>query len=509
MTRQSFSPEASARAITGTTIVLLVASVAVLSVALPIALVAGVPDVERSAAWPVTLLITVWGGVRLSVLWARGVPLLFDFFFWLFTYIFMGIAPTVQMRSGDTSRTTPGVDAGLDMPTALIVLLGVAIYEVSRLGWWLIRRRQARHDSYGSVSTARALILMGIGLLFSFYFIYRIGVGPALGSREAAFAARAAAWPDAPVRAVFYALATYPLLVAIGALAQVRHDAHNAVWKWALTACMGIGLVTLVTVVNPISSARYTFGTVAFALVVYAGALRTRFRVRITLLSTIVAFLFIFPIADAFRRTEVRVGRSGFFEEYRGNPDYDSFWQIANALSYWVDGLVEPGRQLMGSLLFWVPRSVWGDKPVDTGIMLAQYRGYSFENLSAPAWAEMLVNGGVVAVVLGFLVLGPFLATMDARMRLVFFANGWWAITGAVLPVYMTILLRGSLLQATGTLVVSIACLIWVRQVPARTPAPIPQRSLPYSVGSSRTRDPGGPSPLPRRDPTRADRRQG
>ncbi len=476
---------------------------------MPIALVAGVPNVERSAAWLVTLLIMVWGGIRLSLLWVRGVPLLFDFFFWIFTYIFMGIAPTVQMRSGETSTTTPGVNASLDMPTALIVLFGVAIYEVSRLWWWFIRGRRARHDMRGAVSTARALILVGIGLLFSFYFISRIGVGPALGSRDAAFAARTAAWPDPPVRAVFYALATYPLLVAIGALVQVRHDVHNAVWRWALTACMGIGLVTLVTVVNPISSARYTFGTVAFALAVYAGALRTRFRVRMTLLGTIVAFLFIFPIADAFRRSEVRVVRSGFFGEYRANPDYDSFWQIANALSYWVDGLVEPGRQLMGSLLFWVPRSIWPDKPADTGVVLAQYRGYSFENLSAPIWAEMLVNGGIVAVALGFLVLGPLIAAMDARLRLVFSTNGWWAITGAVLPVYMTILLRGSLLQATGTLVVSIACLIWVRQAPARTPAPIPQRSLPYSAGSSRTRGPGGPLPLPRRDPTRADRRRG
>lgn len=456
---------------------LLVASVSVLSLAIPLSLIEGVPDIGRSSAWLVTLVITVWGGVRLSILWVRGVPSLFDFFFWLYTYIFMGIAPTVQIRSGDISTTTPGVDSSLDTPTALVVLLGVGCYEASRLGWWLLRHRKPRNETpAGAVSSARTLLLMGAGLLLSAYFIAQVGIGATLGSRQAAFAARSAAWPDPSMRAVFYSLAVYPLLIAVGGLVQVRQLLRDRVWRAAIATLSGVGLVALLAVVNPVSSARYTFGTVAFALVVFAGALRTRFRARLTLLGTVVAFLFIFPIADAFRTSDVRVSRAGFFGEYRANPDYDSFWQIANALSYWIDGLVEPGRQLLGSLLFWVPRSVWPDKPTDTGILLAQYRGYSFDNLSAPAWAEMLVNGGLIAVVVGYIVLGPALAAMDARMRDTFTFSGWWAIVGAVIPVYMTIMLRGSLLQATGSMAVAVSCLIWVRQSRPRTAAPSPLR---------------------------------
>lgn len=467
---------------TGIPFVLLVASVSVLSVALPAALLVSVPSVQRSSAWWVTLLITVWGGGRLSVLWVRGLPTLFDFFFWLYTYIFMGLAPTVQIRSGDISTTTPGMDSGLDMPTALIVLLGVACYEASRLVWWFLSRRRRADSSSagGAVSTARSLILMGAGVLFSTYFIAKVGVGTALGSRQAAFAARNAAWPDPSVRAVFYALASYPLLIAVGSLAQARRLLRNPALRWGMVAPLAFGLLILLAVVNPVSSARYTFGTVAFALVVFAGALKTRFRVRVTLLGTIAAFLFVFPIADAFRTREVRASRMSFFGEYQANPDYDSFWQISNAFSYWIDGLVEPARQMLGSLLFWVPRNVWPDKPTDTGIVLAQYRGYSFDNLSAPVWAEMLVNGGIVAVVISFLLLGPILAAMDARMHVAFASNGWWAILGAAIPVYMTILLRGSLLQATGSLAVALVCLIWVRQPLLGSAAPTPRQSQPY-----------------------------
>jgi hypothetical protein len=175
--------------------------------------------------------------------------------------------------------------------------------------------------------------------------------------------------------------------------------------------------------------------------------------------------LFLFPLMNVFRYDESQVGqRQNFFSEYMNNPDYDAFFQIANAYSFVNDGLVVPMRQLMGSLLFWVPRSFWPGKPEDTGIMLADYRGYSFTNLSAPMWSELLVNGGVVAVVIGFLILGAWVRTLDDKMAPAHASGGWWGLVGSVLPAYSLILWRGSLLQATGAFVVMMVGLIWVRK---------------------------------------------
>ena len=482
--------------------VFLVLSVAVLSVALPLGLVSSIPDVGRSDAWVITLTIMIWSGVRLSVLWVRGAPNLFDFFFWLFTYIFMGLAPTAQIRADEISTTTPGMDPALDTPTAWVVLAGVAAYEVGRVIWWLSRHRsRPSPPSEAGISPTRVAILFAVGLVFTTFYISRVGVGGAIGSRQAAQAARAAIWPDPSMRAVFYALAVYPMLVCIGALAQLGRRVTNGAVKSVVTVTVAVGVVVLLAVANPVASARYTFGTVAFGLVAYLGALRSEGRVRATLLGVIAAFLFVFPIADAFRTDEVRVSRGGFFDEYLRNPDYDSFWQVANALSFWLDGLVQPLRQFMGSILFWVPRSLWPDKPTDTGILLAEYRGYSFDNLSAPTWAELLVNGGLVALVVGFLVLGPALAAADRRLRLTHLSGGLWMVAGAVLPVYMTILLRGSLLQATGALTVIVACLLWVRRSRSRSDPPASRQSSPYSSARERTLVPGGPSPQIRRDP--------
>src|SRR5699024_1545674 len=184
----------------------------------------------------------------------------------------------------------------------------------------------------------------------------------------------------------------------------------------------------LLAIVNPIASARYTFGPVAFALPVFAGAAATRARTRVLMIGTIIGLLFVFPVADAFRRAGPSATRAGFLDEYMSNPDYDAFWQIANAYAYWQDGFVVPVRQIAGSLFFWLPRSVWADKPTDTGIMLAEYRGYSFDNLSAPLWAELLVNGGAIALVIGFLVVGAVLHRLDRAIVAGFSRGGLGAI---------------------------------------------------------------------------------
>jgi hypothetical protein len=484
---EDHSAAASFRTVLGFTVL-----AALLAAVVPLALLSQVPDVGRDQAWVLTLLLIVWAGLRLAMVIVVGRPMLFDFFFWMFVYVFMGIAPTVQIRSGLISRTTQGIDQSLEVPTALLVCVGVLCYEIGRLAGYSRERRRrviplatpepTVETPATGVRAFPTFLLLGAGIAFSLYFISKVGVGSLFGSRDQAFAARSGAWTDPAVRSMMYALAIYPLLVGVGALAQLRRTAAKAL-AGVYGGLVLVGIGVLLTVVNPISSARYSVGTVLFALAVYAGALLTPARVRVTLIIALAGLIFLFPLADAFRRPEVNLVRDGFFGEYQGNPDYDAFWQVANSFSYTLDGLIEPGRQALGSILFWVPRSIWPDKPVDTGILLAQYRGYSFQNLSAPLWAEFMVNGGLAVLIVGFLLVGYFLRVMDSRLLPAFRASGYWAIVGAIFPVYMTILLRGSLLQATGAVAVAVACLLVVRKPERRIGA---EQAISYTPGPAR-----------------------
>lgn len=484
---------------------LLIALIGALSVLLPVALVFELPDVGRSRGWIWTIGVLVWSGIRLSLLIASGVPRLFDFFFLLYCYIFMGIGPSAQIRTNALASTTQGIDPGLDVPTAQIVVLGIASYEISR-GLMALRERRrgealarqrdrtrpradplARVRVLGGRTLAvlnplRSVALGAVGLVAATYYVSKIGIGSLFVSRETSRQMITLAWSDPATQAIVRALAIFPLLVAIGAVNELRRSARGSS-RFLYLVAMAIAMVALLSVVNPISSARYTFGTVLFAFVIFAGPLRTRLSASVTMGTTLAGFLLLFPLADAFRRDETNFdSRGGFFAEYVGNADYDSFWQIANALSFWLDGLVQPLSQFFGSIFFFVPRAIWPDKPIDTGILLAQYRGYEFQNLSAPAWAEMLVNGGVLGVVIGFLILGAVLRLLDSKIAPAFRSGGWLTLVGAIFPVYLMILLRGSLLQATGSLVVAIACVIFVR---ARAGASTPTRPM----------GPSGPSP--------------
>lgn len=91
----------------------------VMSVLMPILLVAQVADSGRSSAWVVTLAICVWSGLRLAWIISQGKPYLFEFMLWLFVYIFFGLAASVQIRGGDIASTTPDMLPELDWPTAL------------------------------------------------------------------------------------------------------------------------------------------------------------------------------------------------------------------------------------------------------------------------------------------------------------------------------------------------------------------------------------------------------
>lgn len=459
---------------------LMIALIGALSVLMPVALLAELPDVGRSRAWVWTVGVLIWSGFRLSLLISAGAPRLFDFFFHLYCYIFMGIGPTAQIRTDSLSTTTQGIDPALDVPTAQVVVGGILCYEIGRGVLVFLERRRAeaqarRPEVLGEqpfgralalVSPLRSLALGAVGFAAAAYYVAKIGVGSLFVSRATSREMITLAWSDPATQAIVRALAIFPLLVCVGAVNELRRSSRGSS-RFLYVMVMLVAMVALLSVVNPISSARYTFGTVLFAFVIFAGPLRTRLSATITMASTLAGFLLLFPLADAFRRDEANfAGRGGFFAEYVGNADYDSFWQIANALLFWLDGLVEPLNQFFGSIFFWVPRAIWADKPIDTGILLAQYRGYSFSNLSAPAWAEMLVNGGPVAVVIGFLILGVVLRKLDSLIVPAFRTGGWLTLVGAIFPVYLMILLRGSLLQATGSLVVAIACVIFVRARP-------------------------------------------
>jgi hypothetical protein len=441
----------------------------VLSVATPLYLVASTDEVGRSSAWIFALPVIVWSGWRLARLISSGTGRYGALMFWIFNYIFFGLAVLVQVRTG----LLPGTNVlpEFDERAMLVVLASLVAFEI---GGALARSPDSSRAKplprNRRISARVVAIFCWSGLLMSWAYIGRVGITNVIASRFVHSDARNAVWPDPTISAVAYALAFVPLLVAAHLLLLCRRRADLVSapsTRWGLALLV---FSTLAVVVNLFGTARFIFGAVWLSVLVQLGIAKTERARRAFSLAILVGFIFVFPIADKFSRQNASGKKFRALEVFQGNGDYDAFAQVNNSLNMVAHVGRSYGRQLLGVLCFWVPRSVWPGKPDDTAIVISEFMGYKFTNLSAPLVSELYVNGGPIVVVAGFAAIGFMMSRSGGANR---GSSAELCIFACVAPFYSPILLRGSLLQATGFAVLFGLCVLVLRWV-AKEPAEVP-----------------------------------
>lgn len=119
------------------------------------------------------------------------------------------------------------------------------------------------------------------------------------------------------------------------------------------------------------------------------------------------AFLIVFPASNCYRRetfTFVMFGESlmdALLNLPRGfcAVDYDAYSMVARTLQYVASFGATAGYQLLGALLFFVPRTIWPSKPEGSGNFVGAAQGQTVLNISSPLPAEGVVNFGVAGLV--------------------------------------------------------------------------------------------------------------
>jgi hypothetical protein len=374
-------------------------------------------------------------------------------FFWLFMYIFGGLAPLAQLAAHRWPLGT-GVSDSEVQAAAAIMLVFVIAWDVGR--GFAVRAKPPRTPTR-AIRPNRITAIVVFAVLAAAYEIYRIGgVGGLFTSRERLgrlIGGESLASSIAPIHG---ALLGVPVFIA--AYLIIAGTKTGQLGPRPLQIAALIPLALLLT--NPVSSSRYLLGTVVLGLtLIILQPLRPTLY-RWLLLSLASALVFAFKVFDRFRYDSSTVSGTVTFDvrAQLRNGDYDAFQQAAHAVE-WVQATGYHPAQLLGPPLFWLPRAVWPDKPLDTGVVLGVFKGFDFTNLSAPVPAELYVAGGSLAVALGGLLIGWGWTRMD-RHLLLYGPAGFIGLLVPVLTVYQFILLRGSLLQATGRLVV-IMGLLW------------------------------------------------
>lgn len=430
----------------------------------PVVILYATPEHSGMFDYAGPLLVSVFAGLRFAFIVGARARNLYEMVVWLFAYVFLGIAPLIQMRLGIDTDTTPSVHHSLDWTSALLVVTGCSAF---LLGVLLFKHRKreplAEVGADLGVNPARANLLTLACLALFAYYVSRVGPSSLFISRLDLDLVRQSIWPDKTVNSLIVGGTSMGLLVSTVAQMYLRRQ-RKAMGKprpWLLPF---VSFVALFMCVNPVSSARYIFGTVLLAMLGAFGAYATPKRFRFVSISAIFGLVYLFPIADLFRRSLDTTAKAENPLQSMLSGDFDSFSQITNTVDYVNEHGIAWGNQLIGVLFFWVPRNIWPDKAVDTGALVGQFKGYSFKNLSAPLWAEFYINGGWVLLILGMFALGVLVGKLDERSEAVLARTSYPSLMACIVPFYLLIVLRGSLLQSVAFMsVIAVAC-FFVRQ---------------------------------------------
>ncbi|GAB1333958.1 hypothetical protein ACE1SV_05480 [Streptomyces sp. E-15] len=419
--------------------------------------------------------------------------------FWLFSYVWLGLAPLAMLATGVYPHEYRADDTTAFAATALTEL-GLLAYSA---GAALAGRRAGSDRPVllepllgRRLAPVPVLLLSGLALALGAVLV------PRLGGVDAFFSSRQAVRQAGGAKDSTHALVIWSVAVpAFWALLALLHLRRMSTPGDRLLRGLRLLLLPLlaglnVIVNNPVSRPRFWAGTVLLVLLCTTRRFGGPRAFRRTAAALTAAVLLVFPYGDYFRydqRQAVHVVSPA--DQFTTNMDYDAYQQMQTGIDYARETGFTPSAAL-GPLLFAVPRSVWPGKPEDTGVGLAEWAGYTFTNLSAPLWIESYLWAGVPAVVAVFCLLGAAGRRMDdVRERLRDRPATLALLLVPAFAFYQLVFLRGSLMGVVGPLFLLLALplLITTRaargsRAPSSVPSPTRTGRTP-SFGTGGIRD--------------------
>jgi hypothetical protein len=428
--------------------------------------------------------LIAWGfllvaSARIVFLALSRAPRLFDLSFWIFVYVFFGVAAVAQISQNRYPLVTaaPYTESQL-VSTQVRIALGIGLYVGGRYLWRVTSRRRrsvARWDRL--VYSDRRTQLVGIvGVGAALVVIARTGLRPFFSSRDELALALFNAGQRVNGYRVYDLAAKgagglEQLIVNIPAFVVLIYFIATGRWRQH-RLLFAVAIVVNVIANNPISNARYWTGVVALGLLAACLDLSKRSRHVYVAIGILLSSLFSLGLLGVFRRAEaVRpTSTESAANQIESSPDYAMFQQEINATRYIAESGYTDGRQIAGALLVYVPRTLWDAKPGDTGDLVGREVD---ANVSSTVWTEFFVDFGYAGLIAGFAMLGCLFAHLDHVFR-----RSTSIAARLMLPVaaaYSVLVLRGSLQPAIAYGVpIFVVMFLCLRRAPSaeRTEAP-------------------------------------
>lgn len=119
----------------------------------------------------------------------------------------------------------------------------------------------------------------------------------------------------------------------------------------------------------------------------------------------ILSLIFVFPLMNQFRyysenSIDLNFNINFFFEGH-----FDSYQSLLHVIQYDV---ITFGYQLLGPLLFFIPRALWDEKPSGSGHYMASLFNLEFTNISSNIYAEGFINFGYIGIFIFSIIIGKY-----------------------------------------------------------------------------------------------------
>lgn len=431
---------------------------------------------QASPAFVLTVLIVGYSGARLAYLSLAGRPRYLSLSFWVFVYVFMGVVP--MLSTWRRQFPFPSVySPSLAEDSALVVLLGlVAMDAGTLLGAWLCTQRRRRPPGEFWLDESRLHLLSFLVILFSTAVVMATGgflhllmprgvgvAGPDLDQMQQLISDALIRKPPAAVimlalwawvhrkrllgtrRHTVVHLALVAILLLFNAAANNPLNAPR-LWSGALLIC---GMLILYRWRGSRSFALWAVG-MCVGLIIFFSPLDPRWLIG----NAVRGGQFAFDLPQVVASTPEKLSVSG---------DFDAFAMLANTIQYTREHGITYGHQLLGPAFFWVPRSLWADKPIGTGTMVAKQAEWWHTNVSCPFWAEGYANFGVLGVLLFFLIYGAVIGYLEYADRYPSSLRSQ-VLAGVAIPFLAGnnfVFLRGDLMTGVQHALIFLICL-WV-----------------------------------------------
>lgn len=335
--------------------------------------------------------------------------------FFVFIYIWLGLIPIYQLGTGQVSWRIV-LPAAYYYEAYFVTYLGIIAYEIGYKLQKSPRMMVARRPLTPSIRGIVAFALFSVTLA-AWFGPVSTPMDLLLSNREELAAGLVDVGGDRMSRLVSFALMRTPILIALlVTLWRLRVDNRNRV----LLVVVLVLITPFFLIVNfPTALSRTWLGTIVISIAIIFIVTARRHSTSFFSLTLVCALMTLYPLAHYMRSASY--GSSGTLSEsiidtYSAGS-FDVFAMIAHTV-YFLDQNVAPtwGYQLLGPIFFWVPRSVWSSKPIGTGEMIADGLGFDFTNVSAPLWAEGMINFGYPGVVLFFVLFGLISRMLELRI---------------------------------------------------------------------------------------------